>query len=186
MKKVLVVIILILTAFILTFTQTGCEKSPSSAELKASIELLDVETKWVKKYYQPWPPRLILVPAISFRAKNLTEKTIRYLNFNAIFRFSDESENLGDSFMPAVRGKPIHAGEVSDVILMKCNFGVEGRNLSHFKDNPHWKKVIVKLFAKSKGSQYALLGEWEVSRNIDFKEPEPIGPEKKEEKLPSK
>ena len=24
-------------------------------ELKNSIELLDLETKWVSKYYQPWP-----------------------------------------------------------------------------------------------------------------------------------
>ena len=179
MKKVLLIIILTFTAFILTFILTGCEKPPSPEKLKSSIEIVEVETKWVKKYYQPWPPKLILVPAISFRVKNLTEKTIRYVNFSAVFRFSDESKNLGDSFMPALRGKPIPPGEVSDVILMKSNFGVEGKNLSHFKKSPQWKSVLVKLFAKSKGSQFALLGEWLVSRTTDFKEPEPIGPEKK-------
>ena len=85
--------------------------------------------------------------------------------------------------MPALRGKPIPPGGVSDVILMKSNFGVEGKNLSHFKNSPEWKAVLVKLYAKSKGSQFALLGEWLVTRTVDFKEPEPIGPEKKEEKL---
>jgi hypothetical protein len=32
----------------------------------------------------------------------------------------------------------------------------------------------VKLFARSKGSQFVLIGEWDVSRTIDFKEPEPV------------
>ena len=35
-------------------------KSMSSEELKASIEVLDYTSVWVSKYYQPWPPRLIL------------------------------------------------------------------------------------------------------------------------------
>jgi hypothetical protein len=78
MKKVLLVNTLIMTVFILAFIQTGCQKPPSPEELKASLEIVDMETKWVKKYYQPWPSKLTLVPAISFRVKNLTEKAIRH------------------------------------------------------------------------------------------------------------
>ncbi len=140
-----------------------------------------METKWVSKYYQPWPPKLILVPAISFRVKNLTDKPLRYINFNANFRFRDDFENLGDSFLAAIRNEPIPPGEVSDTILLKSNYGVEGKTLASFKDNPHWKVAIVKLFVQSRGSQYAELGQWEISRDIDFKEPEPVGMEKKKE-----
>jgi hypothetical protein len=114
--------------------------------------------------------------------KNLTEKPLRYINFNAIFRASDESENMGDNFLAAIRGEPIKPGELSDTILLKSNFGVEGKNLAHFKHNPHWKTAVVKVFVQSKGSQYVLLGEWTVSKKIDFKEPEPVGMKKKEEK----
>jgi hypothetical protein len=35
--------------------------------------------------------------------------------------------------------------------------------------------AIVKLFAQSSGSQFLPLGEWEVSKKIDFKEPKPVG-----------
>jgi hypothetical protein len=164
MKKVLLVKALIPAVFILTLIQTGCQKPPSPEELKASVKIMDVETKWVKKAYQPWPPKLILVPAISFRIKNLTKKTVRFMSFTATFRFTDESKNLGDGFMPGLPGEPI------------------GKNLSHFKSSPHWKPTLVKLFVKSKGSHYVQLGEWAVSREIDFKEPEPYPP-KKEEKL---
>jgi hypothetical protein len=39
---------------------------------------------------------------------------------------------------------------------------------------------VVRLFAQSKGSQFLPLGEYEISRRIDFVEPEPVGMDKKE------
>ncbi len=184
MKRFLFILVVIVIALILAFifNKTGLWRTMSSEELKASLEIIDVKTKWVAKYYQPWPPRLILVPAISFKVRNISSKPLKYINFNANFKFKDDYENLGDNFLAAIRGDPILPGDTSDTILLKSNYGVEGKSLDSFKDNPHWKIVLVKLFAQSKGSQYVLLGEWEVSREIDFKEPEPIGMEEKKEK----
>lgn len=184
MKKVGSILILIVAAIIIGFIlqKVGCVKTISSEELMNSIEITDVETKWVSKYYQPWPPVLKLVPAISFRVKNITDKPLRYINFNANFRFKNDYENLGDCFLAAIRSKPVMPGDVSDVITLKSNYGVEGKSLHSFKDNPHWKIVIVRLFAQSKGSQHTPMGQWEISRKIDFKEPEPVHMEEKEKK----
>lgn len=179
MKKVKLAIILILGAFLSGSLQTACTKSPSPEELKASIELLDVKTVWTKKLYSPWPPKLILVPAISFRVKNVSDKPLRYVNFNAIYRYEGMNENLGDRFMPAIRGKALMPGEVSDAFLLKSNNGVEGKNLNDIKYNPEWKTAYAKLFVQSRGSRYVLWGEWKISRDIDFKEPEPYPPTKK-------
>ena len=151
-------------------------------ELKASLEVVNVETKWVAKTYQPWPPKLILVPVISFQVKNVSAKPMNYINFNAIFKFKNDRENFGDNFLAAIRKEPIPPDQLSKVITLKSNFGVEGRNLASFKDNPEWKPVQCRLFVQSKGSIHVLLGEYDVSRTIDFKEPEPVGLEKKEEK----
>jgi len=158
---------------------TSC-KRVSPEELKASLEIVEVSSKWVAKTYQPWPPKLTLVPTISFRVKNITDRPVNYLNFNAIFKFRDDMENLGDNFLAAIRKEPIPPGEASPVITLKSNFGVEGTSLAKFKDNPQWKPVICKLFVQSKGSIHVLLGEYEISREIDFKEPEPVGTEKKD------
>ena len=182
MKKALFIVICGLMASAFIFIQTGCKGLLTPEEIKASIEITDVESKWVEKLFQPWPPRLILVPAISFRIKNICNKPLRYMYFNAIFKFRNERDNLGDSLVPAFQNKALLPGEVSDPILMKSNFGVEGKLLSDFKNNPSWKIAMVKLFVKLKGSQYVLLGEWEVSQKIDFKEPEPVGMKKQEEK----
>jgi len=146
----------------------------SSDTLKSSIEIVDIETKWVSKYYQPWPPRLILVPLISFRVKNVGSVPLEYVYFNAVFKFKGDPENLGDNFLAAIRGKAVRPGETSDVITLKSNFGVEGKNLDSFKDSVQWKPVELNLFARSKGSQFVLLGQYDVSRIIDFKEPEAV------------
>lgn len=184
MRKFTIVLIFAVIAIIIAFVlqKTGLIETMTPEELEAAIEITDVETKWVDKYYQPWPPKLTLVPAISFRVKNISDKTIRYMNFNAVFRFKDDYENLGDAYLAAIRNDPVEPGEKSDVILLKCNYGVEGKSVHDFKTNPGWKPVTVKLFVHSKGSQ-GFIGEWDISRTIDFKEPEPVGEEaKKKEK----
>lgn len=178
MKKISVVLIFAVIALLMAFNfscKPGLKKARTPEELKASIEVMDVETKWVEKYYQPWPPKLTLVPTISFRVKNLTDKPLKYVYFNAIFRHKDEEEISGDAFLAAIRNVPVEPGEKSDTILLKSNYGVEGKSLASFGDNFFWKIVTVKLFAKFKGSHYILIGEWDVSREIDFKEPEPVG-----------
>lgn len=169
-----------ITALVASLLLPAC-KGVSPEELKASVEIVDLNSKWVEKTYQPWPPKLTLVPQISFRVKNVSDKPLNYLNFNAIFKFPDEQENLGDNFLAAIRKEPIMPGETSQVIILKSNFGVEGKSLASFKDNPQWKPMVCRLFIQSKGSPHVLLGEYEISREIDFKEPEPVGVEKKDE-----
>jgi hypothetical protein len=171
---------LVMSVCLAPFLLTSC-KGVSPEELKASVEIVDITSKWVAKSYQPWPPKLILVPTITFRVRNVSGQPLNYLNFNAIFKFRDDQENLGDNFLAAIRKDPIAPGEASLPITLKSNFGVEGKSLAQFKDNPQWKTVICRLFIQSKGSVHVLLGEYEISREIDFKEPEPVGTEKKDE-----
>jgi len=153
-------------------------KTMSSEDLKGSIEVVDYTSVWVSKYYQPWPPRLILVPQISFRIKNIGTKPLTYVNFNAVYQFKGDPENFGDAFRAAIRGKAVQPGATSDLIVLKSNLGVEGKNVAGVRDNPQWKTAFVRLFASSKGSHPVLLGVYDVSRDIDFKEPEPVEPKK--------
>jgi len=167
MKKT-AAIVLILGALPL-LSMTGCTRM-TPQELKASIEITDVETKWVSKLYQQWPPRLVLVPVLSFRVKNVSAKPVSYVNFNAVFNFKGERDNFGDCFLAAIRGKAVPSGEKSEVVALKSNFGVDGKDLKSFQDNPGWRQAEVRLFAQSKGTQPVLLGIYDVSRFIDFKE----------------
>jgi hypothetical protein len=190
MKKWIFILAILVAAVVcvVLVQKLGLWKNMTAEELRASIEIVDVHSKWVEKYYQPWPPKLTLVPALAFKVKNISDVPLKYINFNATFRFQDDYENLGDSFLAAIRGEAVEPGDVSQEIVLKSNYGVEGRNLGSFKSNPAWKVVVCKLFAASKGSQYILMGDYTISREIDFKEPEPVGldvePVKKTEDTP--
>ena len=50
MKKTAFTVMMILASALIL--QTGC-KSMSTESLKGSIEVIDVETTWVSKYFQP-------------------------------------------------------------------------------------------------------------------------------------
>jgi len=164
---------------------TGLLKTMSHEELEGSFELLDIETKWVEKTYQPWPPKLVLVPAISFKIKNVSDAPLKYVYINANFKFRDDVAILGDGFIEAIRGESLMPGDTSETILLKSTHGIDGQNLEHFKSSPFFqsKVVDVKVFAKSQGSQYIPVGEWEISKNIDFKEPEVYETEAEKKKI---
>src|SRR4030042_2157407 len=115
---------LVISVALISLLLPSC-KGMSPEELKASVEIVEVSSKWVAKTYQPWPPKLILVPTLSFRVQNVSAKPINYLNFNAIFKFRDDQENLGDNFLAAIRKDPIPPGETSQAIALKSHFGVE-------------------------------------------------------------
>jgi len=187
MKKMpFILAIIVIGVIILAFSHfTGLLKTMSHEELEGSFELLDIETKWVEKTYQPWPPKLVLVPAISFKIKNISDAPLKYVYINANFKFRDDVAILGDGFIEAIRGEPLMPGDTSETILLKSTHGIDGQNLEHFKSSPFFqsKVVDVKVFAKSQGSQYIPVGEWEVSKNIDFKEPEAYEPETEKKKI---
>jgi hypothetical protein len=65
---------------------------------------------------------------------------------------------------------------------MKSNFGVDGKDLKSIQNNPAWKQAEVRLFAQSKGTQPILIGVYDVSRFIDFKEDAAVEPKKEDVK----
>jgi hypothetical protein len=150
-------------------------KTPSIDQVKASLEVVDLHTKWVMKEYRQWPqPKLILVPEVEFRVKNKSSEPIKYINFNGVFQKPGDSQNLGDNFLAAIRNEPVPPGGASQVVTLKSNFGREGKNLEHFKQFPQELQYNVKIYAQFGGSRHALLGDFPVSSEIDFKEDPPV------------
>lgn len=150
-------------------------KTPSIDQVKASLEVVNLQTKWVVKEYKQWPqPKLVLVPQVQFQVRNKTAEPLKYINFNGVFKKPGDSQNLGDNFLAAVRNEPIPPDGLSPVITLKSNFGREGRNLEQFKLFPMELEYDVRIYAQFGGSRHALLGEFPVSHDIDFKEDQPV------------
>jgi hypothetical protein len=157
----------------LTIFSPAC-KTMTQEEVRKSMEIEILDTKWAMKEYRQWPhPVLKLVPAVVFRIKNLTSEPMKFVNFNAIFREKNAIEERGSNFLAAIRKTPVPPGGWSEPITLKSNWGNEASNLEAYKNNPAWTTLWVKIYAQWKGSRHTLLGEWEVSKKIDFQEPGP-------------
>lgn len=150
--------------------QTGC-KSYDDQQIKDALEIVDMDTSWTMKEYRQWPnPKLTLVPTVTFKLRNKSNETLNFINANAIFKEFNSVENLGDCFRAVVRGEGLGPGQTTPPIVMKSNFGVAGTNLESFKTNPQWKTYYVKMFVQMGGPRHIPMGEWRVSRRIDFEE----------------
>jgi hypothetical protein len=161
-------------AVLSTLMLTAC-KTPSIDQVKASLEVANVRTKWMVKDYKQWPqPKLVLVPMVEFQVRNKTAEPIKYINFNGVFAKPGDNQNLGDNFLAAIRNEPVPPGDLSPVITLKSNWGREGRNLEQFKQFPKELEYNVRIYAQFGGSRHALLGEFPVSSDIDFKEDQPV------------
>jgi hypothetical protein len=133
-------------------------------ELKESIQLLDIDTYWGEKYVRPW--ETVLVPVISFKVMNVGQKPLQYVSFNAVFRVKGEEQALGDCYLSTFR-KPLQPKQISERIVLKSNYGYKASSKSAFINNPAWKATIVDLYVRSKGSGFAYIGRFDISKKIE-------------------
>lgn len=133
-------------------------------ELKEAIQLVDIDTYWGEKSVRPW--ETVLVPVISFKVKNIGQKPLQYVSFNAVFRFKGEEQALGDCYLSTFR-KPLQPNQTSERIVLKSNYGYRASSKSAFINNPGWKSTIVDLYVRSKGSGFAYIGRYDISKKIE-------------------
>ena len=146
--------------------ESGEKQLDQTEKVTSPIQIVDVETKWVKRSKHPSlpsPPKVLIVPAIQFRVKNITQEPLENLAFKAVFKFKDTLEKLGDCFYGGIILSP---GETSKILLLKSNYGVEGKTKESFIDNPNWKIVEVELFVEY--NRFSIpLGKYNIDHKIE-------------------
>lgn len=139
-------------------------KSESTKELARSLQALTPEAQWIPKIVTD--KEAIIVPYISFTLKNTGEKPFQYLIFKAVFRFVETGEVLSEGIVPAL-SEPLLPGVTGNEITVKADFGYSATSIDAFYYNLQgWKNLKVNLFARTKESEYALLGTFTVKKAI--------------------
>ncbi|MGQ9618203.1 MAG: hypothetical protein ACUVUG_04480 [Candidatus Aminicenantia bacterium] len=172
----IIVIVCAVLAYLFVFTPQWLKRVPlienvsqffqpvKPEELKTSIELFDIDTYWGEKYVRPW--ETVLVPVISFKVKNVGQKPLQYVSFNAVFRFKGDEQALGDCYLSVFR-TPLESNQVSERITLKSNYGYKASSKSAFINNPAWKPTIVDIYVRSKGSGFAYIGRFNINKKIE-------------------
>lgn len=158
----------------------------SESDIKKSIQVVWAETKWIEQKGDNM--QFKIVPAILFKVKNVGDRPLEFMDFEAVFEFSENGMVSEDGMLRAFK-EPLNPGQTSELLTIVPFHGYQARSKETFsKDNPLWKKMQAKLFARSKGSPLARIGGlYPISQVIDWKlsgnaETSPVAKEKLDEK----
>jgi hypothetical protein len=150
--------------FLWIFYKSVIMDTMSPTEVTKSIEVIWQDTVWLEA--GTVGTDIKVVPSIRFKIKNVGPKPLEYVNFEGVFRIEDTDKELGSGGALAFRDGLL-PGEESDEIAIQSNFGYMGSSKANIMKNKEWKEVRVTLFARTKGSGPAAIGEiYPVKREI--------------------
>ncbi len=169
-KLVLYIIALIsfLIMFYLLFNKSNNRLSVD--ELKSSIKLFNIESKWKKngKMNDGESEKIILVPTISFKIKNIGKSELTYLSIVGVFRFHSNEKFLGEGNKMVLK-KPLKPGlATTNQITIVSDRGYRASSINAFLDNEkEWQTTFVDIYAKLGGYKHVKIKRFNISRRIE-------------------
>lgn len=149
---------------ILVFYKTVIKETMSDEEVARSIRVVWQDSQWVDKKGKP--DESVIVPSFTFKIKNTGKRPLQHVNFNCIFIFADNGENLTDGYVIAIK-EPLPPGETSAEIFVKGFYGYTASSKPAFiKNMANWKEIKVKIYAKTKNSGQVLLGIFPIAKKV--------------------
>lgn len=144
-------------------------KRISVNQLKNSIEVSNIESIWVKNgiSVDKGVKRIILVPTISFKIRNVGKTELKFLSIVGVFRFYDTDKFLGEGNKMVFKNG-LKPGKISDKIRIVSDRGYRATSVNAFVDNDkEWKTTYVNIFAKLGGYKYVKIKKFNISRRIE-------------------
>lgn len=129
-----------------------------------SLQITWFDTRWVHK--KVMSKKALIVPAITFKIKNIGTDTVQNLICKGEFLFADTEEKLGEGFTPALE-KALARGEESEAITITSDLGYTASSLDAVAQNrTSLKKVKVRVFVRKENQQFVLLGIYEIKQRL--------------------
>ena len=109
-----------------------------------------------------------LVPTVSFRLKNLSDRKLSTLQVNARFSRVNETEEWGNGFVTAAGSEGLAPGAATATLTLKSQLGYTGSDESRAEmlQNTHFVDARVELTAKYASTQWKHMGEYRIARQL--------------------
>ena len=181
--KIAFYIIILITFFTILYVFIiDTNKRMSTEELRASIKLFNIESKWISNgtINDGESKKIILVPTISFRIKNIGIIDLSYLSVVGVFRFHSNEKFLGEGNKMVLK-EPLKPGSSSNKqITIISDRGYRASSINAFIDNEkEWQTTFVDVFMKIGGYKHVKIKRFNISRrikgmqlNVNISEPE--------------
>ena len=134
-------------------------------DLAKGLQVIDVSTGW-------WDAGVVngqnkLVPSVTFKFKNVSDKTLDVLQANVVFRRVTEDKEWGSSFVKITGTEGLSPGATSESQTVKSQLGYTGsESRQQMLDNAQFVDAKIELFAKYGNIQWQKVGEYPVPRTL--------------------
>ncbi len=157
-----------LLIFILIFKFAIVDKSVSIDELKSSIEIFNVSSRWVVKQKVDTKTfkGIILTPQFSFQIRNTGEQELKDLFVSGLFKFVEDKKFLGEQVKKFFE-QPLPSGKESPMYELTSDFGYQASGVEAFQKNAgKWKTTIVEIYLKTPHSKMFFYKSYYISHRI--------------------
>ena len=136
-----------------------------SVDLTKGLQILDVSTGWYDAGIADGQNKL--VPFVSFKLKNVSERKLVTLQVNALFRRLGEKDEWGSGFLTAAGSDGPAPGATTAALSIKSQLGYKGPEpRQEMLRNTKFVDAKVELSAKYGSTQWARIGEYPVARQL--------------------
>jgi hypothetical protein len=140
----------------------ACAKEPDASQ---ALKVTDVVTGWLDKGIVDGQNKL--VPTISLKVRNAADRSLSYLQLNAIFRIVDDTEELGSKVIWATEGQQLQPGGSLGPFNLSSDLGYSSPAArTQMLQHNLFKDAKVELFVKQGSRQWVRLGEYRVDRQL--------------------
>jgi len=139
----------------------------ASVDAVAALEPIDVVTGWYDDGIIA-PGKNKLVPSVSLKLRNKTDRELKSIQINAIFRRVGEQEMWGEYFGWAIpRTQPLAAGASTNTLVMRSTLGYTGdQPRMQMLQNKEFVDAKVEIYLKQGSKVLAKLAEYPIQRQL--------------------
>jgi hypothetical protein len=108
-----------------------------------------------------------LVPTVSLKLKNVSDRPLPALQVNAVFRRVGEDNEFGSRFVTAAGGDGLASSATTDTLVLKSNLGYTSSDpRDEMLKNSQFVDAKVDVFAKYGATQWTRVGEYRIDRRL--------------------
>ena len=146
---------------LLSVLSLGCNRENPVAVL----EPLEVVTGWFDAGIIEGKNKL--VPSVSLKLRNKSDKPISSVQINAVFRRVGEEQGWGEHYGWAVQKDPLPPGATTDPLVLRSQLGYTGEQpRMQMLQNKEFVDAKVEIFLRHGSQVWAKLAEFQVARQL--------------------
>lgn len=135
-------------------------------DVKQALQVTDVVTGWYDAGIVEGGKNK-LVPSVTFRIKNVSNDTVTYVQFNAVFRVIGDVQELGSKLVRGIGGDGLGPGQSAGPYTLQSDLGYTGEQpRAELLQHGQFKDAQVEIFAKHGSDQWVKLSGVTITRQL--------------------